>query len=125
MKVAIGYALGLVALATLIAACFKVGSASWINILLLIFGGLLGWICGILTTPLDATEQSQFSTYAAAISTFLSGFVVAKLDRLFQTALDEKAIVTTAAVGSGLIFGSAFLLGALFTFVGRKYWRLP
>jgi hypothetical protein len=112
--------MGLAALLALIAACFNVGSDKWINMLLLIFGGLLGWVTGILATPLDSDEKSQFSTYAAAISTFLSGFLVAKLDKLFDMAT-EGGTLTSQSIGSALIFGSSVVLGALFTFVGRKY----
>jgi len=53
-KVQIGYVLGAVALATLVGASFNIGSAFWLNILILLFGGLLGWITGFsqhLSTP--------------------------------------------------------------------------
>jgi len=119
-KVKLGYVIGLVALLALIAACFNVGADKWINVLLLIFGGLLGWVTGILATPLDPKEKSQFSTFAAAISTFLSGFLVAKLDQLFTIATKGDAL-PVQAFGPALIFGSSVILGALFTFVGRKY----
>ena len=119
-KVQIGYVLGAVALATLVGASFNIGSAFWLNILILLFGGLLGWITGILATPLDPSEKSQFSAYAAAISTFLTGFVVAKLDKLFELTI-EKDVLSEVAFGQALIFGTAFLLGALFTFIGRRY----
>jgi len=74
----------------------------------------------LLATPLDPSEKSQFSAYAAAISTFLTGFVVAKLDKLFELTI-EKDVLSEVAFGQALIFGTAFLLGALFTFIGRRY----
>jgi hypothetical protein len=87
-----------------------------------LFGALLGWVTGILATPLGSAEQSQFSTYAAAISTFISGFLVAKLDKLFELSVTKEAL-TEVLLGRALIFASAFLLGALFTFIGRRYVR--
>jgi uncharacterized membrane protein (DUF485 family) len=119
-KVQIGYAMGAVTLVTLVAASFNIGTAYWLNILLLLFGGLLGWVTGILATPLDPNEKSQFSAYAAAISTFLTGFVVAKLDKLFELTIQQQ-VLSQVAFGQALIFGTAFLLGALFTFIGRRY----
>jgi hypothetical protein len=123
-KALVGYALGAVALVTLIGACFNIGLAYWLNILLLIFGGLLGWTGGILATPRNEKEKAQFSNYAAGISTFLSGFLVAKLDKLFELAIAEQ-LTDNIIFGQGLIFGSAFLLGALFTFIGRNLARVP
>lgn len=119
-KVRVGYYLGIAAAVVLVLSCFRIGTAPWLNLLLFIFGGLLGWVAGILATPLDVNEKTRFSTYLAAISTFISGFVVAKLDRLFELAI-AKQLPDDVAIGQSLIFGSAFLLGALFTFVGRLY----
>ena len=119
-KVKIGYGLGAIALVTLVGAAFNVGQSYWMNILVLLFGGLLGWVTGILATPLDSNEKSQFSAYAAAISTFLTGFVVAKADKLFELTV-ANGVPSAMLFGQALIFGSAFLLGALFTFIGRRY----
>jgi len=121
-KVQTGYVLGALVLIALVGACFRIGTSYWLNILLLLFGALLGWVTGILATPLGSAEQSQFSTYAAAISTFISGFLVAKLDKLFELSVTKEAL-TEVLLGRALIFASAFLLGALFTFIGRRYVR--
>jgi hypothetical protein len=123
-KVGLGYGLGGAAAVALVWSCFRIGTAPWLNLLLFIFGGLLGWVAGILATPLDVNERTQFSTYTAAISTFMSGFVVAKLDRLFELFIG-KQLPDDVVIGQSLIFGSAFLLGALFTFIGRLYVKNP
>jgi hypothetical protein len=121
-KVQTGYVLGALVLIALVGACFRIGTSYWLNILLLLFGALLGWVTGILATPLGSAEQSQFSTYAAANTTFISGFLVAKLDKLFELSVTKEAL-TEVLLGRALIFASAFLLGALFTFIGRRYVR--
>ena len=118
-KVALGYGLGIISSIFLLCYCFNIESPM-INLLLVLFGGLLGWVTGILATPVDRAERKLFSTYVAAISTFLSGFVVAKLDRLFEEGLAQNAF-TQLVFQRLLLFASAFLLGCLFTFVGRLY----
>jgi hypothetical protein len=116
----VGYALGAIALATLSVACFRIGTPPWLNVVLMIFGGLLGWTTGILITPLDTKEEFSFSTYTGAISTFLSGFFIAKFDKLFESSLAQGTL-TKDVLGEAFIFGGAFLLGMLFTFISRKY----
>jgi hypothetical protein len=118
--VLIGYGLGALALIIMLVACFYAADSGWIHVLLLVFGMLLGWVVGILITPQSAEEKTQFSAYGAAISTFLSGYVVAKIDKLFESGA-EKGLLTDAMLVRCLIFGSAFLLGLLCTFVGRMY----
>lgn len=118
-RVIIGYVLGAFSIVILAIAAFQLGSTDsdhWRNILIILFGGLLGWCTGILATPKDTIEENQFSTYKATISTFLSGFVLAKVDRIFESKVMTPIIFTQL-----LIFGSSFLLGTLFTFIGRLY----
>jgi hypothetical protein len=119
-KLCIGYCLGAIAASALVRASFNIGTDHWLNVVLLIFGGLLGWVTGILSTPLDKDEKSQFSAYAAAISTFLSGFVVAKVDKIYEREFMNNNL-GNIELQQALIFGSAFLLGMLFTFIGRRY----
>jgi hypothetical protein len=88
----------------------------------LVFGGLVGWVTGILATPDDPTQQALFSRNAATISAFISGFIVAKLDRLFEESL-KQTYWTQEVAAQWLILGCAFLLGLLFTVIGRLYWR--
>jgi len=122
VKVIIGYVLGAGAFITLCFACFKLAGKDdigWLNLVLLIFGGLLGWVIGILVTP-DESQKLQFKTFGQAISTFLSGFIVAKIDRWYEKSLDTSGL-PAFGVGPIFIFGSGFLLGLLFTFIGRTY----
>src|SRR5882724_2471310 len=58
-----------------------------VNILLCILGGLTGWIAGILVTPLNSLETAHFLSLGQAISAFVSGYLVSKLDRFFEKTL--------------------------------------
>ncbi len=117
----LGYALGGLAALALIWVSFEWGSdASRFNVLLLVSGGLIGWVIGILMTPTPA-EVTRFSTYGTVLSTFVSGYLVAKVDRLFTLAIRERGDVDAGLIGRALLFVSGLALGALFTYVWRFY----
>ena len=88
---------------------------------LMITGGLFGWTVGILLTPVSPNERKRFSEYGKAITTFLSGYVVARADKFFNSATADVATVTTLLANRLFLFVSASLLGALATFVWRSY----
>ena len=117
----IGYVIGGLAAIALIWAAFGLDSPPRLNIVLLISGGLIGWIVGVLMTPGSADEKAKFSEYATALSTFVTGYLVAKLDRLFDLSTQDAANVNAMSVGRILLFASGFALGALFTFIWRAY----
>jgi len=116
-----GYVLGTATYVGLAVVCCYCGMDVWLNYALLFFGSLVGWVAGILATPDDPDQKRMFTAYAKAISLFVSGFIVAKVDRLFESATADGALPGPIVVGQLVIFGSAVLLGALFTFIGRKY----
>ena len=124
LKIAIGYVLCFLAAVALAFMAPHVGFANdrWFNWLVLLFGAVLGWTTGILASPLNRTEQKRFSSYGTIISTFLSGFVVARFDQIFDDAM-TKDQVHRQSLEQALLFGSAFLLGLLCTFIGRSYVR--
>ena len=56
----LGYVLGIPWLLGLFWAAFSMGGSLALNILILLGGGLAGWILGVLVTPLPH-EASRFS----------------------------------------------------------------
>jgi hypothetical protein len=117
----IGYALGALAALALLWASFEFASAdSRLNVVLLISGGLIGWVIGMLMTPWPG-EKEQFSVYGTAIATFVGGYLVAKLDKVFELSFRERGDVDAAFIGRLLLFVSGLALGLLFTFVWRAY----
>jgi hypothetical protein len=89
----IGYVLGSAALVVIfLAAFFAAESMMTLNLLIVVTGGLIGWAVGMLMTPVSPTEKKHFPEYGKAISTFLSGYLVAKLDKLFEPMIFKAGI---------------------------------
>jgi hypothetical protein len=58
-------------------------SSSWpermMNVVSACVGLGLGWVLGIVVSPSDESEQSEFSAYTKALSTFFTGYVAGAL----------------------------------------------
>jgi hypothetical protein len=119
--VIIGYVLGLIATCFLFWSCFSIGNSPQLNILVLFSGGLTGWIVGILITPISDIEKSRFSEFGKAIATFLTGFLLAKIERIFELAVQDKGDISDVFIGRSLLLIVSLALGVLFTFIWRSY----
>src|SRR5258708_22107799 len=80
-----GYILG----ALMYIACFVIAFRMrpeewWLNLLLCFFGGIAGWSLGVLLSPMTPSQKKTFAGYGKALSAFVSGFVIAKLDVLLK-----------------------------------------
>ena len=127
-KFRVGYGIWFGVMAVLIVIALLWGNGDhWLsrdqllNLLLIIFGGALGWFVGILISPHDDDQRVEFKKYLGALSAFLSGVIFTKID--YAVKADPSALLTNGTfVGRVLIFGSAFLLFVLFVYVGRRIW---
>jgi hypothetical protein len=117
---AIGYGFAAAVVVGLIWASLDINNPKSLNIALLIAGGLIGWTVGILITPKGPPEVLQFADYSKTASTFLSGYLIAKLDKLFDHALKDTANLRTV-IGCFFLFVAALIVGAISTFVWRQY----
>jgi hypothetical protein len=118
-KIGSSYVVGTLAFAACLYFAWT-GPSNVLQVLLCLAGGALGWIIGILVSPLDAGEKKQFSDFAKALVALISGYLVGKVDSLLQfasAAANEELLVRV------LLFATCFLLTAQFTFVGRRYLR--
>ncbi|HZP93002.1 MAG TPA: hypothetical protein VFB20_08985 [Burkholderiales bacterium] len=122
-KIVVGYALGVAAVVIVAAAAWNLGEPRWLNCLVSLFGGLLGWWFGILASPLDEGERRPFSEFGKTILAFVGGFLFAKIDAVFDAFLIRGGPPDQLFVERALLLGIAFCLGALFTFFGRRYAR--
>ena len=123
-KLLSGYGLGALALGYAIVAGHAIGttpSDKTLNVLLCVAGGVFGWIAGMLVTP-GADERKDFSKVGGALMTFITGFLLAKFEPLLDARLNEGSNNSDILIRS-LLFAVSFGVGALFVFVGRKYWR--
>ena len=119
----IGYALGAIALPGCFVIATQMGAEKWLNILICIFGSIVGWSAGMLVSP-KTGEERQFSEFRKAISAFISGFVLAKLDLLFG-GIGNNPSNGPLLLGRILLFGTTFLLCLQFTYVARSYLKPP
>ena len=119
-----GYAFGLAILVVELVLASVLDWRDWtrltLNYLCIFFGGSLGWIVGIILSPKSANEVSSFREYGKAISTFLSGYGIAKLDFVFEQ-IKQGHHPSMGDWCRGLFFGCTLLLGMLFVFVARQY----
>lgn len=120
-KLLVGYVLGTAADAMCFVIAMKMGGEWWLNVLICLFGSILGWCVGMWLSPLDPSERHEFGDYAKALSAFVGGFLIAKLDLMFATAVSAQAISTTTFIGRALLFGTTFGIAFQFTFAGRRY----
>ncbi|HXA20550.1 MAG TPA: hypothetical protein VN380_26460 [Thermoanaerobaculia bacterium] len=118
--IVIGYIFGLLIYIT----CFVIAVLMrpqewWLNLLLCFFGGIVGWSAGVLLSPVTKSQKDAFAGYGKALSAFVSGFVVAKLEVLLKTFGGAPALYNSLMIGRLLLFGTTFFLGFQFTFVAR------
>jgi len=91
------------------------------NLLVALLGGLCGWILGIVFTPYSESEALQFTAISTAVSAFLSGYVVSKVDRFLERTLfsaNEGTNDSWARVG---LFAMSLLLAAVTVSTSRLY----
>ena len=118
----IGYLVGTLAWIACIVIAFAMGGERWLNLLILMFASAAGWSAGMLISPFQ-TEQAQFLGFRKGLSTFVSGFLLAKVDPLFQGAAASNLAANEIFVGRVLIFATTFVICLQVTYVGRRYLR--
>jgi D-alanyl-lipoteichoic acid acyltransferase DltB (MBOAT superfamily) len=92
-----------------------------LNLSTLVLGITLGWLAGFIVTPYTKQEEKQFLTYSKAISVFVSGYLVAKINDVVERMLSPDHLFQTIVVFRGMVFVSAFIVALLITFIYRKY----
>lgn len=107
--------------------CFKVSPNDClqqaINVLIAILGALVGWALGMFFAPFSENEAARFTSIGQAISVFVSGYAISKLDRFLEaTMFQDKSSITIAWIRFGLLFCS-MLLVMLTVFSNRSYFR--
>jgi hypothetical protein len=106
--------------------CFSVRNTRtdvFLNLSIFVLGASVGWLIGVLIAPYTAKEQTEFAQYVGIVSTFVSGYLVAKLDPTITKILSpDYLLALTATAGFRVIvFSSSLLVATLITFVFRKY----
>jgi len=92
----------------------------WLDVAIIFFGYALGWNVGMLLSP-KAAEKQAFVAYGKAITVFLGGFLIAKIDAALGPAGMKGVVESPVTITRFLIFGTEFLFGVQCTYVGRQY----
>lgn len=93
----------------------------WMSIVLMVFGGCLGWLTGVLASPYTDREAHQFSSMARAVGTFASGYLVAKVDRLSSNLLNPDFLLNAEVGLRVMTMISSMSIFFLMTFIFRNY----
>jgi hypothetical protein len=89
-------------------------------------GALIGWFMGVLLSPYE-DEKVLFSGYARTAAAFVTGYLVSKLDRIFELFMasknvTEKPLILMDTVWRPFVFAlSSLILALIYTFTCRHY----
>jgi hypothetical protein len=89
--------------------------------LVILVGALLGWAAGMFFSPYTVTERSNFVSISQAVSAFVSGYLLSKLDRFLEHSLFSKEGPDPATWTLIGFFSVAFMVFALGTYSCRRY----
>jgi len=74
----------------IIVGCFYVtsdASEQALNLTIIVTGYAIGWVLGVLATPYTSGEEHRFAGYKQAISAFVGGYFLSKIDGTLVTIL--------------------------------------
>ena len=94
---------------------------AYLNLALLVLAWVIGWVLGTLAAPYTKKEESQFTVYAKAVSVFVSGYLVGKLDHLATDVFSPEVLMKPLAAFRLAAFVATALLAALVTRSFRTY----
>ena len=87
-------------------------------------GVALGWFAGILLAPYD-NEEKRFEKLSKSVAGFISGYLVAKSDRVFDLVVEKNAsgpLILNPYFGRAIWMGvGCFVMAGLTVFVARTY----
>ncbi len=93
----------------------------WLNMLISLLGGLIGWVLGNAGSPISKDEKENFSELGKLIATFFSGYLVSKLDRFIEGVLFKSNQIDENSWVSACFFSSALILASVTVFLNRTY----
>lgn len=110
-------------LALLVLSFFVGGPESIpLNIMSVIFGMGMSIPMGFLLSPLTREEEFQFNSIGKALLTFVSGYLISKLDRTIEAALAPDLILSAVAAFRLAAFVLCFSIGVPAVYMSRLQW---
>jgi len=115
--------------AALFAICLVTLLVIWrdaMALLAALIGTAIGWAVGILLAPYPE-EQKRFQRLSKGIAGFITGYVAAKIDRVFDLLTDKAGgaplILNLRVVRSLSIAVACLLVASVTVFVARTYFQ--
>ena len=96
-----------------------------INATIMILGLSLGWLCGTFMTPYNKIESEYVSSFTKAVSVFVSGYVVGKVDRVVEYILNPTFLMSTLPAFRIMSFVATFVIALMLTYIFRQYYLEP
>lgn len=93
----------------------------WTTNILCVCGCIFGWLIGIFSTPYDRHDENKISKFSAMAGTFISGYLLSKIDGLIEKVLDPKTFFDSLTGLRVTLVISFFLLTWIVVFVFRVY----
>lgn len=90
------------------------------NWLFILLGLVIGWGVGTLLSPFNPDEKENFSGMVKAISAFISGYILAKMDKFFEV-IQSRDFFEEGTLERIILFLVAFFLSMIIVFINRTY----
>jgi hypothetical protein len=108
----------------LLILCFKMVATpqdGYLNLAIILASICVGWLLGTFISPESNTEETRFSAYGKAVSAFVSGYLISKLDKVVEMILSPGTLAVPIA--SFRLAGSiaALISALLVTYIIRAY----
>lgn len=91
-----------------------------LNAALLHFGIVCGWLIGGILSPDNKEEEVRFARYSTAIASFVSGYLLSKIDGSISKSLEFDNWSSDGVIHM-LLWTTGALTAMLFTFTLRTY----
>lgn len=108
----------------LVVLCFKMAPSpqdAYLNIAIVLASVSVGWLLGTFVSPESASEQGRFMTYGKAVSAFVSGYLVSKLDKVVEEILSPQTLAVPLAAFRLSASIAAMISALLVTYILRAY----
>lgn len=93
-----------------------------LNLMFVVFGMGLSVPIGFLLSPLTPKEELQFNNVGKALLTFVSGYLLSRLDHAIEAALAPGLLLTATAGFRLVAFVLCFGLGVPTVYLARRQW---
>ncbi len=92
-----------------------------VTLIIFLFGCTIGLLMAMLVTPYGQTDAANLKSFSKIVGSFLTGYVLSKLDKIFETFISEKQYSDELTAVRIILFLCFFLLFWILVFNYRTY----